>query len=69
MKSDPGPPMTLGKAAAARVRLIVCARPASTRSSPIPQRWLLGMAPGPPFSVGASGWSARNAVAGRSIWL
>jgi hypothetical protein len=47
MKSEPGPPMTLGNAAAARVRLIVWSRIAAIKSSPIRPRWLLGAAPKP----------------------
>jgi hypothetical protein len=43
-----GPSMTLGTAAAAQVRLIVCPTP----------RWLPDMARTPQSWIGASGWSA-----------
>jgi hypothetical protein len=36
MKSDPGPPMTLGNAAAARVRLIVWCKGCQHRGEPDP---------------------------------
>ena len=39
------PPLTLGAAAAAGVRLSYGARHARIRSSPTPRRWLLGTAP------------------------
>ena len=46
VKSEPGPPMTLGGAAAARVRLIVYgARIAATKLSPTRPKWPSGTAP------------------------
>jgi len=53
-----GPPMTLGNAAAAQVRLSCGARRASIRPSPTPPRWLPGTTPKRRRSIGASGWSA-----------
>jgi hypothetical protein len=67
MKSLPGPLMTLGSAPAAQVRFFVWASTASIRSSPIPPRRLLGMAPKRPCSIGASGWFVRSAVVAKSI--
>jgi hypothetical protein len=62
MKSQPGPLMTLGSAPAAQVRFFVCASTASIRSSPIPPRRLLGMAPKRPCSIGANVWSVPARV-------
>jgi hypothetical protein len=45
MKSVAAPPMTLGNAAAARVRLIVWRKDCGSKSKPIPPGWLLGTAP------------------------
>jgi hypothetical protein len=45
LKSEPGPPVKLGIAAGAGARLIISAGIAAIRSSPIPQRWLLGTVP------------------------
>ena len=42
MKPISGPPMTLGNAAAAYVRLIACASIAAIKPSPTPTRWPLG---------------------------
>jgi hypothetical protein len=44
MNSEPGSPMTLGKAAGTGLRLLCRALIAAIRSNPIPPRWLLGMA-------------------------
>jgi hypothetical protein len=59
------PPMTLGNAAAARVRLIVWCEECQHQVEPDPARWLVGTAPVP---IGANGWSAPNAAAAKSIW-
>jgi hypothetical protein len=58
--------MTLGVAAAAGVRLIVWCREFQLQSSPTQPRWLLGAALKHPCSTGATGWSVRDARAGKS---
>jgi hypothetical protein len=68
MKSEPGPPMTLGGAAAAQVRLIVWCKDCRHQVSPIPPRSPPGVAPKRPCSISASGWSVLAAAAGRPIW-
>jgi hypothetical protein len=57
----PGPPMTLGNAAAAKVRLIVWCKACQHQIEPgPPPRWLLDTAPGPRCPTGAPGWSAAS---------
>jgi hypothetical protein len=68
MKSPPGPPMTLGNAAAARVRLIVWCKACSHQVEPDPPKCPGNMAPGLAFSIGAVGSCARAAGAERLIW-
>jgi hypothetical protein len=80
MKSEPGPPMTLGNAAAAHVRLIVWCLPpgshaaapgagiAAIELSPIPPKWRGDTAPRRPFLIGASGWSVLVAGVTMPIW-
>jgi glucose-1-phosphate thymidylyltransferase len=63
-----GPPMRLGNAAAARVRLIVWYKACGTRSSPIPPAGAANTAPRSRSRSGASGWYVRRAVAGTSTW-
>ena len=59
-KSPTGPPMTLGNAAAARVRLIVWCKACGHRPSPTLRRSPSGTVPRPPFPIGASGWCVRK---------
>jgi hypothetical protein len=63
LKSEPGPPMTLGNAAAAYVRLIVWCKACGHRVEPTPPRWPGNMAREPAFSIGAIGSCARAAGA------
>jgi len=69
MKSDTGPPMTLGNAAAARVRLIVWCKTCQHQVEPDPaemaERYGTRHAQCP---TGTSGWCVRNAVAAQSTW-
>ena len=68
MKSEHGPPATLGSSAAAQVRLIVwCKEIVGIRSSPTPLRWLRNTARQRRCSIGATGSSAPNAAAGTLI--
>ena len=70
MNAYRGPPMTLGNAAAAKVRLIVWCRRCGTRSSPIPTKWRSFTAPRSLFLTGKLASSAPGAGAGVSIsWL
>jgi hypothetical protein len=55
LKSEPGPPMKLGNAAAARVRLIVWCRDCNHQGRARCRGWLLGTAPKRRLSIGASG--------------
>ena len=74
----PGPPMTLGNAPAARVRLIVWCEACQHQVEPEPAEQITSAmftemavrygAENAPFSIGASGWSVPAAAAGRSIW-
>ena len=57
MKSQPGPPMTLGAAAAARVRLIVWCRECATKSNQIARPSLRGTARQRAFWIGGRGSS------------
>jgi len=68
MKSQPGPPLTLGSAAAARDRLIrlVQRLPASGRARS--RRDGPAVRPKRPCSLGASGWYPHDPGAGRLIW-
>jgi len=58
MKSQPGPPMTLGNAANAKVRLIVWCKARQHQLEPDAAE----MARTPQASIGASGSSALSAV-------
>src|SRR6516165_11589955 len=67
MKSPPGPPMTLGNAAVARVRLIVWCKARGHQVDPDPAE--MAAPYGDETSVlGASGRSVLNATASRSIY-
>ena len=68
VKSDPGPPMTLGNAAAARFRLIAWCKACQHQVEPDDAEQSDATAPRCPFPNGGSGWSARNAVAARLTW-
>jgi hypothetical protein len=54
--------MTLGNAAAARVRLITSRKGCQYQVEPDPPRWLPGVGGGTPFSNGASGAAVPGAV-------
>ena len=55
MKSQPGPPMRLGNAAAARVRLIMWCKACGRQVEPMLPRWPSGTGPTLLSSIGASG--------------
>jgi hypothetical protein len=59
VKSEHGPPMTLGNAAAARVRLIIWCKECGHQVEPDPAE--MAGRYGAETPVGASGWSAANA--------
>ena len=63
MKSYAGPPMTLGNAAAARVRLIVWCKDCRHQLSPTPAKSPSDTAPQRRCSIGAPGSSAPAAAA------
>ena len=63
MKPYRGPPMTLGSAAAARVRLIVWCKDCGHRVEPDAAEMAEGMVLIPRFPTGASGSSAPGAAA------
>jgi hypothetical protein len=67
-KSPPGPPMTVGGTAAAGIRLIVWRRDCGRQVEPDPAEKGQKHGAGTPRSrIGANGWSAPSAAAGRSI--
>jgi hypothetical protein len=68
MKSEPGPPMTLGAAAAAGVRLIVWCKECRYQVEPDPAEQAGDTARRCPSSNGASGLCARSVAVMRSIW-
>src|SRR6516165_203263 len=69
IKPPPGPPMTLGNAANAKVRLIVWCKACSHQVEPDPAEMARQYgAPGPASSIGATDLSVPRAVAGKWIW-
>jgi hypothetical protein len=68
MKSEHGPPMTLGHAAAARVRLIVWCKDCQHQVEPDPAEMAQRTAPQRRCSTGATGSSAPAAAAIKSTW-
>jgi hypothetical protein len=69
LKTEPGPPMTLGNAAEAKFRLIVWCRDFAHQVEPNPTEQAQRYGAETRFSIGASGWSVQNAGAGKSMWL
>jgi hypothetical protein len=65
MKSQPGPPMTLGNAAAARVRLIVWCRECTHQVEPDPAE--MAARYGAETSEGVTGWSAPKTCCSAGI--
>jgi hypothetical protein len=59
-KSEPGPPITLGNPAAARVRLIVCCLDWRHQANPTRPRRQGATAPRRPCRIGESGLCARS---------
>jgi hypothetical protein len=68
MKSVAGPPMTLGAAATAGVRLIVWCRACQHQVEPTLPSTRAATAPKPAFSNGAKSWSVPGAAAATSTW-
>jgi hypothetical protein len=68
MKSQLGPPMTLGSAATAEVRLIVWCKGCSHQVEPDSAEMAARYGAGTLFSNGAIGSFVRNAADGRLIW-
>jgi len=63
MKSEPGPPMTLGAAAAAQVRLIVWCKACQHQVEPDPAEMAARYgAETPVLEIGTSGWSTPTAT-------
>src|SRR5712672_2162581 len=68
VKAEPGPPMTLGNAAAARVRLIVWCKDCQHQVEPDPAEMAQRYGAATRCSIGAPGSYAPAAAAVKSIW-
>jgi hypothetical protein len=68
MKSYPGPPMSLGNAAAARVRLIVWCKACRHQVEPDPAEMAAGYGAETTVPDWRKCWSVAGAAAGRPIW-
>jgi hypothetical protein len=68
MKSPPGPPMTLGNAAAAHVRLIVWCKACGHQVEPDPAEMVARYGADSRFSIGAIGSYAQAVGVAISTW-